>query len=48
MKTAILKVRTICAWCGCLIKEGSLIDGKVSHGICSKCKKEVKSRETFD
>jgi len=34
-------VKTICAWCGKTIKVGETIDGKVSHGICSKCKREV-------
>ena len=34
-------VRTICAWCQKLLKEGVLIDGKVSHGCCENCKERV-------
>ena len=34
-------VKTVCAWCGKTIKEGETINGKVSHGICPKCKKEI-------
>jgi len=34
-------VKTICAWCMVLLRDGKLVDGKVSHGICPKCKKEV-------
>jgi hypothetical protein len=30
-------MKTICAWCTVLIKDGETVDGRVSHGICSKC-----------
>ena len=39
----MVDVRTICAWCGKLIKKGKLVDGKASHGICDECKQEVLS-----
>lgn len=30
-------IRTLCSWCGCLIHDGALIDGRVSHGCCDAC-----------
>jgi hypothetical protein len=47
-----MKIKTICAWCGCFISEGDfevskhcqalLINGEIiSHGICLQCKKAV-------
>ncbi len=30
-------MKTICAWCGKLIKAGSDSLGRVSHGICKSC-----------
>jgi hypothetical protein len=35
-----IKLRTICAWCGKVIREGSIKDG-ISHGVCSVCAKEL-------
>jgi len=34
-------VKTVCAWCMVLLRDGKLVDGKISHGICLKCKKAV-------
>jgi len=31
-------MRTICAWCGKVLKQGK---GETSHGICKKCKAQV-------
>jgi hypothetical protein len=33
-------VKVICAWCGKVIREGSIKDG-ISHGVCSVCAKEL-------
>ena len=30
-----LDVKTVCAWCGKVMKEGP--EGRVSHGICKEC-----------
>lgn len=30
-------MKVICAWCKKVIREGELIDGQVSHGICADC-----------
>jgi len=36
-------VKTICAYCHKLIKDGPLIDGRASHGCCPECaEKELK------
>ena len=32
-----IEMRTICAWCQKVIRDGELIDGQVSHGICTDC-----------
>ena len=31
-------MKTVCAWCGAVIKDGPELD--VSQGMCGKCKKE--------
>lgn len=37
-----MSIKTICAWCGKLIKDGPTDkDGKVSHGICPECAEKV-------
>jgi hypothetical protein len=36
-------MRTVCAWCGDLIRDGSP-EGPVSHGICSRCQPIVMGR----
>lgn len=33
-------MKTICAWCGCVIADGPA-DGPVSHGACRPCAKIV-------
>ena len=33
--------KTVCAWCGRVISKGELVDGAVSHGICSDCNKKA-------
>jgi hypothetical protein len=33
-----MKMKTICAWCGKLLRDGH---GPVSHGICETCAKKV-------
>jgi len=31
-------LKTLCAWCGALIKDGALSpEGQASHGICLEC-----------
>ena len=34
-------LKAICANCGVTIREGETIDGKVSHGVCLPCQKEL-------
>ena len=34
----MIDLRIKCAWCGITIREGI---GETSHGICSKCQKEL-------
>lgn len=33
----VAKLRTLCAWCGVLLYDGALVNGRESHGICSAC-----------
>lgn len=36
-------IKTFCAWCGALIKDGPTVNGLVSHGICEACLKKMES-----
>lgn len=38
---AILLLRKLCSWCGCLIQAGH---EPATHGICSKCLAEQKAK----
>lgn len=33
-------MKTICAWCNEVLKEGPAHDGRISHGICPRCKEK--------
>lgn len=35
--SGVKDVKTICAWCDKVMKEGETVDGKSSHGICLEC-----------
>ena len=38
------RIRTLCAWCGVLIHDGVLFQGKhESHGICPTCDKKLRT-----
>jgi len=38
----VLQLRTICAWCDALIREGPLTPGgQCSHGICRDCAQTI-------
>ncbi len=32
-----MNLRTICSWCGKVMREGDTPDARVSHGICPAC-----------
>jgi hypothetical protein len=35
-------MKTLCAWCGALIKDGALSpEGQASHGICQECVRKI-------
>jgi hypothetical protein len=40
----MLDLRVVCAWCGLTIRDGML---PISHGICSKCQKELEDDPVF-
>ena len=31
-------MKVICAWCEKVIRDGEVVDGQVSHGICDDCR----------
>lgn len=40
-------MKTLCAWCGALIKEGVLSpEGQESHGICRECLAKLSIKHT--
>ena len=36
-----MAIKTLCAWCGALVTDGELVNGRVSHGMCASCEKKV-------
>ena len=34
-------MKVICAWCEKVIRDGEVVDGQVSHGICDDCRHQV-------
>ncbi len=37
-------MKTICAWCQCVIREGP--EQPVSHGVCKRCAKRITQAES--